>query len=241
VTILVIAEHDNATLNRSTHATVGAAALIATFTGLDVHVLVAGHDALAAAEAATRIAGVSKVILADVPLHVPNVAKATEVTAVQIARGYSQILAPATADGGRIASGVATRLGVALIGEVTAVLNAGVFERAAAAGSATTTTRSCGAINVITVSVDVFGAAASEGGGAMLQKIDPQETRRSQSAARDEIQRARYEPGGIEERRLSRFSHATTFKALSDKLEVAVGASRAFHERLRLMRYSYLD
>jgi electron transfer flavoprotein alpha subunit len=241
MTILVIAEHDNVTLNRSTHVTVGAAALIATFTGLDVHVLVAGHDALAAAEAATHIAGVSKVILADVPLHVANVAEATEVTAVQIARRYSRILAPATADGARLASGVAARLGVALIREITAVLNAGAFERAAAAGSASTTTRSYGAINVITVSVEVFDAAASEGGGAMLQKIDPRETRRSQYAACDEIQRAKYEPGGIEERRSSRLSHATTFTALSDKLEVAVGASRAFHERLRLMRYSCLD
>ncbi|WP_233853802.1 electron transfer flavoprotein subunit alpha/FixB family protein [Paraburkholderia sp. HD33-4] len=241
MTILVIAEHDNAALGRSTHATVGAAALIATFAGLDVHVLVAGHDAKAAAEAATRIAGVSKVIFVDVPLQVPDMAEVHAMTVERIARGYSWILAPATRNGSRLASSVAATLGVAWISDVTGILSAGTFERAAAVHRASKTQQSCDVINVITVKVDAFDAAASEGGGAMLEKMSAQKTRRSLDAPNDAMRRAKYGTGCIEERRSTRFSQGTTFKALSDKLETAIGASRAFHERLRLKRYSCVD
>ncbi|WOD14126.1 adenine nucleotide alpha hydrolase family protein [Paraburkholderia kirstenboschensis] len=240
MTILVIAEHDNAILNRSTHATVGAAALIATFTGVDVHVLVAGHCAWAAAEAATQIAGVSKVIFADLR-YTSNVAEATEMTVGRIACSHSRILAPATTDGTRLASRVAARLGVALIDDMTGVLDAETFERAVEVGGASPTARSLGPLNVITVNVDAFDAAASEGGGASIHKIGEQDTHRSQYTAHDERQRTSYGPGQADQRRSARLSQATTFKALSDKLEIAVGASRAFHERLRLRRYSCLD
>lgn len=238
--ILVIAEHDNAAIDRSTHTAVGAAALIAMFTGLDVHVFVGGHDALAAAEAATRIAGVSKVIFADVPLHATNTLEANAATVVRIARGYSRILAPANKKGSQLAASVAENLGVALISDVTGVLSARTFEPAAALHSASKTQESYGAINVITVKMDAFEAAASEGGGATLQKISGQDTRRSFYAPHDEMRRARFGPSA-EERRSMRFSQATTFKALSDKLETAIGASRAFHDRLRLKRYSCAD
>ena len=240
MTILVIAEHNNAALGRSTHATVGAAALIATFTGLDVHVLVAGHDAHAAAEAATRIAGVSKVIFVDYPPRVPGMSEVNAGTVEQIARGYSRILAPGTKNGSRLASSVAAKLGVALISGVTGIQSAGVYERANTVHSGPKIQRSSGAIDVITVKVDAFDAAATEGGGATLQKISVQETRRSLCAPNDDMRRARC-GSGTEDRRSTIFNQATTFIALSDKLETALGASRAFHERLRLKRYSCVD
>lgn len=241
MTILVIAEHDNTTLDRSTHATVGAAALIATFTGLDVHVLVEGYRALPAAEAATRIAGVSKVILADVPQRMPDIAEVNAATVERIARDYSRILAPATSTGSRLASNVAAKLGVALISDVTEVLIAAAFERTDVGCSRSTIQRSCGVPAVITVKVDAFAAAPSEGGGAMLQKFIAQKKRRTLHASQAEMRRAKYGPGGTEERHPTRSTQAATFKALSDKLEMAIGASRALHERLRLKRYSCVD
>jgi electron transfer flavoprotein alpha subunit len=236
VTILVIAEHDNATLGRATHSTVGAAALIATFTGLDVHVLVAGCDAQVAAEAATRIAGVSKVIFADVR----DTSDVNEVGLEQVARGYSRILVPATGSGLQLASCLAEKLGVVLIRDVTGVLSADTFERTEVLHRRSTTQRSRDAMDVMTVMVDAFDAAASEGGGATLHRTSAEETRRSRYASNLEVRRPRCTPG-IEERHSARFSQAKTFKALSDKLETAIAASRVFHERLRLKRYSCVD
>jgi electron transfer flavoprotein alpha subunit len=241
MTILVIAEQDNAMLDRATHGTVGAAALIATFTGLDVHVLVAGHDACSSAEAATRIAGVSKVIFADIPRCASDVTDAVEVFVARIAHDYAWILAPATANGKRLASGVAARLGIAPIQRITAVLGAATFERTATAESTSVKVRSSGPVNVITVAAAVFDAAASEGGCAVFEKIDLEEQGRSRSVARDEVLSVTRALGVIGEPRTSAFNHPAVFKALSRKLETAVSASRDFHERMRLVRYSCAD
>ncbi|RDS98050.1 electron transfer flavoprotein subunit alpha/FixB family protein, partial [Burkholderia contaminans] len=116
MTILVIAEHDNASIKAATVNTVAAAAKI----GGDIHVLVAGHNAQAAADAAAKIAGVSKVLLADAPQLEAGLAENVEATALNIAKDYSHILAPATAYGKNIAPRIAAKLDVAQISDITA-------------------------------------------------------------------------------------------------------------------------
>ena len=111
MTILVIAEHDNASLKAATLNTVAAAAKI----GGDVHVLIAGHNAQAAADAAAKVAGVAKVLLADAPQLEAGLAENVEATVLNIAKDYSHILAPATAYGKNIAPRIAAKLDVAQI------------------------------------------------------------------------------------------------------------------------------
>ncbi|MEB4657790.1 adenine nucleotide alpha hydrolase family protein, partial [Burkholderia contaminans] len=110
MTILVIAEHDNASIKAATLNTVAAAAEVGKFVGGDIHVLVAGHNAQAAADAAAKIAGVSKVLLADAPQLEAGLAENVEATALNIAKDYSHILAPATAYGKNIAPRIAAKL-----------------------------------------------------------------------------------------------------------------------------------
>jgi electron transfer flavoprotein alpha subunit len=111
VTILVIAEHDNASIKAATLNTIAAASKI----GGDIHVLVAGSNAQAAADAAAKIAGVSKVLLADAPQLADGLAENIDGTVLQIAKNYSHILAPATAYGKNIAPRIAAHLDVAQI------------------------------------------------------------------------------------------------------------------------------
>ena len=106
MTILVIAEHDNAALKAATLNTVAAAQNI----GGDVHVLVAGHNAQRAADAAAKVAGVAKVLLADAPQLAAGLAENVEATVLNIAKDYSHILAPATAYGKNVAPRVAAKL-----------------------------------------------------------------------------------------------------------------------------------
>ncbi|HGO6121441.1 TPA: electron transfer flavoprotein subunit alpha/FixB family protein, partial [Burkholderia cepacia] len=121
MTILVIAEHDNASIKAATLNTVAAAAEVSKFVGDDIHVLVAGHNAQAAADAAAKIAGVSKVLLADAPQLEAGLAENVEATALNIAKDYSHILAPATAYGKNITPRIAAKLDVAQISDITAV------------------------------------------------------------------------------------------------------------------------
>ncbi|MCP3719959.1 electron transfer flavoprotein subunit alpha/FixB family protein [Paraburkholderia sp. CNPSo 3281] len=167
MTILVIAEHDNASIKRATLNTVAAAAKI----GGDIHVLVAGHNAKAAADAAAEIAGVSKVLLADAPQLAEGLAENVEATVLTIAKDYSHILAPATAYGKNIAPRVAAKLDVAQISEITAVDSADTFERPIYAGNAIAIVRSSDAIKVITVRATGFDPVAAEGGSAAVDAI----------------------------------------------------------------------
>ncbi len=132
MTILVIAEHDNASIKAATLNTVAAATKI----GGDIHVLVAGHNAQGAADAAAKIAGVSKVLLADAPQLADGLAENVEATALNVAKDYSHILAPATAYGKNIAPRIAAKLDVAQISDITAVDSADTFERPIYAGNA---------------------------------------------------------------------------------------------------------
>jgi len=168
MTNLVIAEHDNASIKTATLNTIAAAQKI----GGDIHVLVAGHNAQAAADAAAKIAGVSKLLLADAPQLAEGLAENVEATVLNIAKDYSHILAPATAYGKNIAPRIAAKLDVAQISDITTVYSADTFERPIYAGNAIATVQSADSIKVITVRTTGFDAVAAEGGSAPVEKIE---------------------------------------------------------------------
>jgi len=171
MTILVIAEHDNVSLKGSTLNTIGAAALIATMTGSDIHVLVVGHKVQAVSEAAACIAGVSKVLFADSRTPEGELAENTEATVMALQSDYTHILAPATAYGKDIAPRVAAKLDVAQISDITAVVSADTFERPIYAGNAVVTVKSHDSIKVITVRTTAFAAASEQGGCAVQEAV----------------------------------------------------------------------
>ncbi|KVK96468.1 electron transfer flavoprotein subunit alpha/FixB family protein [Burkholderia cepacia] len=239
MTILVIAEYDapkeaplggNASIKAATLNTVAAAAKI----GGDIHVLVAGHNAQAAADAAAKIAGVSKVLLADAPQLEAGLAENVEATALNIAKDYSHILAPATAYGKNIAPRIAAKLDVAQISEITAVVSADTFERPIYAGNAIATVQSSDPIKVITVRATGFDPVAAEGGSASVEKIEAAaDAGKSQFVSREVTKLDRPEltsasiivSGG---RGLgSGENYTKVLEPLADKLSAALGASRA--------------
>ena len=230
MTILVIAEHDNVAVKAATLNTVAAAQKI----GGDVHVLIAGHNAQAAADAAARIAGVAKVLLADAPHLEQGLAENVEATVLSIARQYSHILAPATAAGKNVAPRIAAKLDVAQISDITAVDSPDTFERPIYAGNAIATVQSQDAIKVITVRTTAFDAVAAEGGSAAVEKLDAAaDSGLSQFVSREVTKLDRPEltsakiivSGG---RGLGSGENYTKILApLADKLNAALGASRA--------------
>ena len=230
MTILVIAEHDNVAVKAATLNTVAAAQKI----GGDVHVLIAGHNAQAAADAAAKIAGVAKVLLADAPHLEQGLAENVEATVLSIAKQYSHILAPATAAGKNVAPRIAAKLDVAQISDITAVDSPDTFERPIYAGNAIATVRSQDAIKVITVRTTAFDAVAAEGGSAAVEKLDAAaDSGLSQFVSREVTKLDRPEltsakiivSGG---RGLGSGENYTKILApLADKLNAALGASRA--------------
>ena len=163
---LVIAEHDNGSLKGATHHTVTAAAQC----GGDVHVLVAGSNCGAAAEAAAQIAGVSKVLVADAAYFADGLAENVAEQILAIAGSYSHILAPATAYGKNILPRVAAKLDVAQISEITKVDSPDTFERPIYAGNAIATVQSSDSVKVITVRGTGFDAAGA-GGSAAIENV----------------------------------------------------------------------
>jgi electron transfer flavoprotein alpha subunit len=167
--VLVIAEHDNATLKPATLNTVTAARAC----GGEVHVLVAGAGAAPAAQAAAAVAGVAKVLHADAPTLDHGLAENIAAQAVALAKGYSHVLFAATASGKNIAPRVAALLDVAQISDVTAVVSADTFERPIYAGNAIATVQSSDPIKVITVRTTGFDAAPASGGSAAVESVTP--------------------------------------------------------------------
>ena len=165
MTVLVIAEHNNASIKGATLNTVTAAIAC----GGDVHVLVAGHNAGAAAAAAGQIAGVAKVIHADAPGLEHGLAENVAAQVLAIASNYSHILFPATASGKNVAPRVAAKLDVAQISDITKVVAADTFERPIYAGNAIATVQSADSVKVITVRTTGFDAAATSGGSAAVE------------------------------------------------------------------------
>ena len=234
MTILVIAEHDNATVKGATLNTIAAAHEVAKLVGGDIHVLIAGHNAQAAADAAAKIAGVSKVLLADAPQLAAGLAENIEATVLEIAKDYSHIVAPATAYGKNIAPRVAAKLDVAQISEITAVVSPDTFERPIYAGNAIATVQSSDPIKVLTVRATGFDAVAAVGGSAAIEKIEAAADRGiSQFVNREVTKLDRPEltsaqivvSGG---RGLgSGENYQSVLVPLADKLGAALGASRA--------------
>jgi electron transfer flavoprotein alpha subunit len=230
MTNLVIAEHDNASIKAATLNTIAAAQKI----GGDIHVLVAGENAQGAADAAAKIAGVSKVLLADAPQLAAGLAENVEATVLNIAKDYTHILTPATAYGKNIAPRIAAKLDVAQISDITAVDSPDTFERPIYAGNAIATVQSADPIKVITVRTTGFDPVATEGGSATVEKIEAAaDTGLSQFVSREVTKLDRPEltsakiivSGG---RGLGNGeNYSKVLEPLADKLNAALGASRA--------------
>jgi electron transfer flavoprotein alpha subunit len=228
MTSLVIAEHTNAALKDVTAKVVTAA----TALGGPVHVLVAGKDAKPAADAAAKIAGVEKVLLADDALYAKMVAETMETLILSLADKYDAILAPATTNGKNYLPRVAAKLDVAQISEIIKVVSADTFERPIYAGNAIQTVQAGAGKKVITVRTSTF-KAAGDGGSATVENIpaasDPgiskfvgEELSKSE---RPELTSAKIIISGG--RGMQSGDNFHMLDKIADKLGAAVGASRA--------------
>src|SRR6516225_7965889 len=220
MTILVIAEHDNASIKAAALNTVAAAQKI----GGDIHVLVAGHNAQGAADAAAKIAGVAKVLLADAPQLAEGLAENVEATVLTLvqdpAKDYSHILAPATAYGKNITPRIAAKLDVAQISDITAVDSADTFERPIYAGNAIATVQSSDAIKVITVRTTGFDPVSADGGVSQFVSRDVTKLDRPELTSAKIIVSGGRGLGNGE-------NYMKVLEPLADKLNAALGASRA--------------
>lgn len=230
MTALVIAEHDNASIKGATLNTVTAAAAA----GGDVHVLVAGHNAGAAAAAAAQIAGVSKVLHADSAGLADGLAENLAAQVLALASGYSHIVFPATASGKNTAPRVAALLDVGQVSDITKVIAADTFERPIYAGNAIATVQSADAVKVLTVRTTGFDAAASTGGAAAVESVAAvADSGKSSFVGREVTKSDRPEltaakiivSGGRALGSSDKFNEVLT--PLADKLGAALGASRA--------------
>ncbi|HIE1390825.1 TPA: electron transfer flavoprotein subunit alpha/FixB family protein [Pseudomonas aeruginosa] len=227
--ILVVAEHTNAALAAATLNTVAAAQKI----GGDIHVLVAGSNAGAAAEAAAKIAGVSKVLVADNAAFANQLPENIAPLVAELGKGYSHILAAATSNGKNILPRVAAQLDVDQISEIVSVESTDTFKRPIYAGNAIATVQSSAAVKVITVRGTGFDAAAAEGGSAAIEAVAAGGDAGKSSFVGEELAKSdRPEltaakivvSGGRGMQNGDNFKH---LYALADKLGAAVGASRA--------------
>ena len=229
MSVLVIAEHDNAKLKSAVLNTIAAAAKI----GGDIHVLVAGHQCAAVAQAAAAVAGVAKVLVADSDSYRDQLAENLATLVVGLAGSYSHVLAPATAFGKNVLPRVAALLDVAQISDIVAVESADTFVRPIYAGNAMATVQSSDKIKVITVRTTGFDAVSANGGSAAvesvgaaadsgLSKLVGQELTKS---ARPELTAARIIVSGG--RGMGNGENFAMLEKLADKLGAAVGASRA--------------
>jgi electron transfer flavoprotein alpha subunit len=228
MTSLVIAEHDNAALKDATHKTVTAAAAISA----PVHVLVAGENCEAVAQAAARIAGVEKVLLADAAPYARQLAEPMEALILSVADGYDAILAPATTTGKNILPRVSAKLDTPQVSDVIAVVAPDTFAHPIYAGNAIETVQVPAGKKLVTIRTTAFKAAA-EGGNAAIEKLAAAADSGTSSFAGEELsQSARPEltsakiviSGG---RGLGSAENFKLLDKIADRLHAAVGASRA--------------
>ena len=227
--VLVYAEHNNASLKGATLNTVAAAKAI----GGDVHVLVAGSNCQAAAQAAAQIAGVSKVLVADNAAYTNQLAENVSLLVAELGKGYTHILASATTTGKNFAPRAAALLDVGQISEITKVVSADTFERPIYAGNAIATVQSSDSIKVITVRATGFDAVAATGGSAAIEAVASAQDAGSSKFVSEELAKSdRPEltaakivvSGG---RGMGNGDNFKILYSLADKLGAAVGASRA--------------
>jgi electron transfer flavoprotein alpha subunit len=226
---LLIAEHDNKTLRDATHKTLSAAKAI----GAEIHVLVAGSGCRAVAEAAAKLDGVSKVLLADAPAYEHALAEPMAELIVSLAGPYDAIIAPATTTGKNFMPRVAALLDVMQISDVLKVIAPDTFERPIYAGNAIQTVRSREAKKVITVRTAAFQAAGA-GGSAPIETVaaaaDPALSsfvgEELSKTDRPELTSAKIIISGGRAMQ-SRENFAKYIEPVADRLGAAVGASRA--------------
>jgi electron transfer flavoprotein alpha subunit len=226
--VLLIAEHDNAHLKDATAKALTAALKL----GGEVHVLIAGHNAAGAAEAAAKLHGVAKVLHADAPFFERPLAEPMAALVLSLAGNYEHILAPATTNGKNYVPRIAALLDVMQISEITNVLSPDTFERLIYAGNAIQTVQSTDRIKVLTVRTAAF-QATGEGGAAAVEKLAPPpdpglssfEGENLSVSERPELTSARIIISGG--RGMQNGANFSMLEKVADKLGAAVGASRA--------------
>jgi electron transfer flavoprotein alpha subunit len=229
MSILILAEHDNASLKGATLNTVTAAKAI----GGDIVLLIAGENCGAAAEAAAKVDGVSKVLVADNAVYGHQLAENVSLLVAEIGKDYGYILSPATTNGKNTLPRAAALLDVAQISEIISVESADTFTRPIYAGNVIATVQSSDAIKVITVRATAFDPVAAEGGSASIEVVASAHDAGKSSYVREEVAKSdRPEltaasivvSGG---RGMQNGENFAMLYSLADKLGAAVGASRA--------------
>ena len=226
--VLVIADHDGSVVRDTTHKTVTAALALSS----DVDVLVLGKDAKGVADAAAKISGVRKVLLAEGDAVAHGLAEAVEATVLPLAGNYDANLTPANTDGKNFAPRLAAKLDVAPISDIVEVVSADTFVRPIYAGNALETVQSADAKKVITVRPTAF-AAAAEGGSAPVESVAAGEAPKTAFVSEEMVKSDRPELGAAKiivsgGRALgSAEEFHAVMEPLADKLGAAIGASRA--------------
>ena len=229
MSILVVAEHDNAQLKEATLSTVAAAAAI----GGDITVLVAGQDCDGAAQQASAVAGVAKVLSADNTAYGHQLAENISGLVAEVAADYDYVLAPATTGGKNFLPRVAALLDVQMISEISAVISGDTFERPIYAGNIIATVQSSDAKKVISVRTTAFDAVAAAGGSAVVEALASVHDAGISAFVSEEIVKSdRPEltsasvvvSGG---RGMQNGENFKLIEAVADKLNAAMGASRA--------------
>ena len=226
--VLVIADHDGSVVRDTTHKTVTAALALSS----DVDVLVLGKNAKAVADAAAKISGVRKVLLAEGDAVAHGLAEAVEATVLPLAAGYDAILTPANTDGKNFAPRIAAKLDTAPISDIVEVVSADTFVRPIYAGNALETVQSADAKKVITVRPTAF-VAAGEGGSAPVETVAAGEAPKTAFVSEEMVKSDRPELGAAKiivsgGRALgSADEFHAVMEPLADKLGAAIGASRA--------------
>jgi electron transfer flavoprotein alpha subunit len=229
MSVLIIAEHDNSEIKSATLNTITAA----TQLGKDLHVLVAGHDCAAVAEAAAKIPGINKILLSEHEAYQHAMPENMAELILSIASDYSHILTPATTNGKNFLPRVAAKLGVAQISDIVSVEADDTFVRPIYAGNAMATVQSIDPIKLITVRATAFDAVATSGGSASIENLAAASIFEGASfvsqqlsvSERPELVAAKTVISGG--RGLGSGENFKLIEALADKLGAAVGASRA--------------
>ena len=229
MSILVIAEHDNASLKGATLNTLTAAAAI----GGEIHVLVAGSNCGAAAKEAAEAAGVAKVLVADNAAYAHQLAENVAALATELAADYDVLLAPATGNGKNILPRIAAVLDTQMISEIISVESADTFKRPIYAGNVIATVQSSDSKKVITVRATAFDAVAASGGSAEVVSLDQVTDAGVSSFVSEELavsDRPELTAANIVVSGGRGMQNGDNFKlieAVADKLNAAMGASRA--------------
>ncbi|MFK7912608.1 MAG: electron transfer flavoprotein subunit alpha/FixB family protein [Pseudomonadales bacterium] len=229
MSILVVAEHDNSELKPATRVAVAAAEKI----GGDIHVLVAGADCAAVADAAGKVAGVAKVLLADNAAYAHHGAENLAELVAELGAGYGHVVAAHTTTGKNFLPRVAAKLDVAMVADIIGVDSADTFKRPIYAGNAIATVQSSDAIKVVSVRGTAYDPVAAEGGSGAVEAVAAvHETGLSTFVSEEVAKSERPEltsagviiSGG---RGMGSGDNFKLLEGIADKLGAAIGASRA--------------